>query len=87
MQTTKLEPRLQYMVDHGISGLEIMHGELKILMLEAEEQLELAQEEENRTEEAMDSMQRTYWEGQLEALSQVYALTYQLSFAIADKAE
>ena len=87
MQTTKLDPRLQYMVDHGISGLEIMHGELKILMLEAEEQLELAQEEENRTEEAMDSMQRTYWEGQLEALSQVYALTYQLSFAIADKAE
>ena len=87
MQTTKLDPRLQYMVDHGISGLEIMHGELKILMLEAEVQLELAQEEENRTEEAMDSMQRTYWEGQLEALSQVYALTYQLSFAIADKAE
>jgi len=37
------------------------------------------------TEEAMDSMERKYWEGQMDALSWVYALTYQLSFAISDR--
>jgi hypothetical protein len=61
-----------------------MHGELKWLMKEAEEQLELAQEAEDKSGEAMDSMDRTYWQGQLDALSHVYELTYQLSFAIAD---
>jgi hypothetical protein len=33
----------------------------------------------------MDSMERKYWEGQMDALSWVYALTYQLSFAISDR--
>ena len=89
MQATKLDPRLQYMVDHGISGLEIMHGELKSLMLMAEEELTEAQriEEENDYSDAMESMERKYWEGQLDALAHVYSLTYKLSFAIADKVE
>ena len=55
------------------------------LMYEAEQQLILAQEEEDRTEEAMDSMERKYWEGQLDALTEVYALTYNLSFAIDER--
>ena len=44
------------------------------------------QEEEDRTEEAMDSMERKYWEGQVDALSHVYSTTYALSFAIEERA-
>jgi hypothetical protein len=44
---------------------------IKKALAEAEEQLRLAQEEEERTEEAMDSMERKYWEGQTEALAWV----------------
>ena len=81
----QLTDTMQKAVDLGSSGLDIMHGELKWLMKEAEEQLELAQEAENKTGEAMDSMDRKYWEGQLDALSHVYQLTYSLSFAIAER--
>ena len=80
-----LDPRIQKQVDLGSSGTDIMHGELKNLMYEAEQQLILAQEQEDRTEEAMDSMDRKYWEGQLDALTEVYALTYNLSFAIDER--
>ncbi len=85
MNTTYLPERLQKMIDMGESGTNILHGQLKVLMLEAEEQLALAQEEEDRTEEAMDSMERKYWEGVLDALGDVYALTYQLAFAIDER--
>ena len=81
----ELDPRLQLAVDMRISGLDIMHGELKNLMYEAEQQLILAQDAESQSGEAMDSMDRTYWEGQLDALSYLYRLTYDLSFAIMDK--
>jgi len=64
-----------------------MHGELKNLMLEAEEQLTIAQSAEEASGEAMDSMDRTYWEGQMDALSTVYQLTYELAFAISDRAK
>ena len=40
---------------------------------------------EEETEEAMDSMQRTEAEGRLDALVEVYNLTYALSFAISDR--
>lgn len=85
MQTTELEPRLQKLIDLGESGTDILHGELKHLMYEAEQQLILAQEEEDRTEEAIDSMERKYWEGQCDALAHVYGLTYQLAFAINER--
>ena len=78
---SELPPHLQAAIDAKVSGLDIMHGELKSLMLDAEEQLILAQEAENASEEAMDSMERRYWEGQLDALSYLYSLTYQISFA------
>ena len=83
----ELEPYLQKAVDAGISGLDIMHGHLKTLMLEAERELEEASriEIENDYSDAMESMERKYWEGQMDALSWVYALTYQLSFAISDR--
>jgi hypothetical protein len=85
MYTTELPDNLQKQVDMGIPGTDILHGELKWLMLEAEEQLELAQEAEDKSGEAMDSMDRKYWEGQLDALGHVYALTYQLAFAITER--
>jgi len=85
MITTELAPHLQKLVDLGESGTDILHGELKNLMYEAEKEYNAAVEQEEYTEEAMDSMERKYWEGQMDALSWVYALTYQLSFAISDR--
>jgi hypothetical protein len=75
-------PHLQRMIDAGVSGLDIMHGELKNLMLIAEQDLASALEQEERSEEAMDSMVRTECEGRLDMLVELYQLTYQLSFAI-----
>jgi hypothetical protein len=85
INTMELAPNLQKLIDMGESGTDILHGELKNLMYEAEQQLILAQEEEERTEEAMDSMERKYWEGQLDAFSHVYQLTYALAFAIDER--
>jgi hypothetical protein len=75
------------MVDAGLSGTDILHGELKNLMLVAEQELtELAtEEEEGGYSDAMLSMQRTEAEGRLDALVEVYALTYQLAFAISER--
>jgi hypothetical protein len=80
-----LAPHLQRMVDAGVSGLDIMHGELKNLMLIAEEDLASALEQEELSEEAMDSMVRTECEGRLDMLVELYKLTYDLSFAINDR--
>ncbi len=84
--TEKLDPHLQRLVDAGVSGLDIMHGHLKILMLEADAQYEEAKriEEEDDYSDAMQSMERKYWEGVSDAYTQLYKLTYDLSFAIAD---
>jgi len=85
VNTLELEPHLQRQVDAGSSGTDILHGHLKVLMLDAERELEEAQRIEDETEEAIDSMERKYWEGQLDALAHVYGLTYQLAFAISER--
>lgn len=87
MITTELAPHLQKLVDLGESGTDILHGELKNLMYEAEkEYLEIEEEErEGGYSDAMLSMDRTRAEGRMDALVDVYALTYQLSFAISDR--
>jgi hypothetical protein len=41
--------------------------------------LQEAQEQEDYSGEAMDSMERTYAEGYMEALTELYCLTYNLS--------
>ena len=82
-----LPPHLQRMVNAGVSGLDIMHGELKNLMLVAEHELADAQAIEDETEEAMDSMDRTRCEGVLDTLTDIYKLTYDLSFAIGARDE
>ena len=80
-----LPPHLQKLVNAGVNGLDIMHGELKNLMLIAEQELADAQAIEDETEEAMDSMARTEAEGRLDTLVELYKLTYDLSFAIGEK--
>ena len=85
MNTLTLDPYLQAQVDAGSSGTDILHGHLKVLMLDAERELEEAQRVEDETEEAMDSMERKYWEGYTDALGALYGLTYALSFAIAER--
>jgi hypothetical protein len=82
-----LPPHMQRMVNLGMDGADIMHGELKVLMVEAEKQLEYAMEAEEDSGEAMDSMERKYWEGMLEAYSVMYKLTYDISFAIGARNE
>jgi len=82
-----LPPHLQRMVNADVTGLDIMHGELKNLMLIAEQELADAQAIEDETEEAMDSMERTRCEGIMDTLVELYNLTYQLSFAIGIREE
>ena len=87
IKDTELPPHLQRLVNYKISGLDIMHGELKNLMLIWEKELEKAQAIEDESEEAMDSMERTRCEGFLDALTALYKLTYDLSFAIGVREE
>ena len=85
--TLELPAHLQRMVNAGVNGLDIMHGELKNLMLIAEQDLADALAQEELSEEAMDSMVRTECEGRLDTLVALYELTYQLSFAIGARNE
>ena len=80
-----LTPNMKKALEAGSSGLDVVHGHLKDVMYDIEQELAYAQKEEERTEEAMDSMERRYWEGQLDIVSYLYSLTYQLSFAIAER--
>ena len=78
---------LQRMIDAGVNGLDILHGELKNLMLIAEQEFTAiaTEEEEDDYSDAMLSMDRTRAEGVLDAYTHLYNLTYQLSFAIAER--
>jgi hypothetical protein len=76
-----LPPHMQRMVNLDMDGADIMHGELKVLMVEAEKELALAQEAEDESEEAMDSMERRYWEGVLDTYAELYKLTYDIAFS------
>ena len=84
-----LPPHLQRMVNAGVTGLDIMHGELKNLMYIAEKEFEetVRIEEDNDYSDAMESMDRKYAEGVLDAYAQLYKLTYDLSFAIGERNE
>lgn len=90
METTQLKPRLQKLVDLGESGTDILHGELKNMMYECEKILVPLLENSNELgsdEEYDDTVERLYQSGYMDALSNVYALTYQLAFAISDRAK
>jgi hypothetical protein len=70
-----MDDRLQLAVDMRVSGLDIIHGDLKNRMLEAE----------NKLERCSHSDEREWLDGYMQALTDIYKLTYDLSFAIADK--
>jgi len=86
MEKQELAPHLQRLVNYKIDPLDIMHGELKNLMLIWEKEYENAVEveEENDYDDAMDGFERKYAEGFLDALTALYQMTYDLGFAIAD---
>lgn len=76
LNSTQLEPRLQKQIDLGISGTDIMHGELKNLMLVAENMMLSTSKDHKK-----------YWRGKLDALTEIYTMTYNLSFAINERAK
>ena len=81
----ELPLHLQRLVDAGVNGLDIMHGELKNLMLIDEQ---LLSEYTNQDEEEYDqTVDRLTLQGHLDALVELYNLTYQLSFAIGARNE
>ena len=59
----------------GESGTDILHGELKNLMYDTQ----------TRLSGIDDGPAKDYLEGVLDAYVEVYKLTYDLSFAIADR--
>ncbi|CAB4158031.1 hypothetical protein UFOVP694_99 [uncultured Caudovirales phage] len=65
--------------DISIPLIDLLHGHLKVAMLDAEVELESKKEQEEESGEAMDSMERTYAEGYMDALTELYCLTYNLS--------
>jgi len=75
------------MVEAGVTGIDVMHGLLKNDMLEAEAEYtkSLAIEVEHGHNDAMESMERKYNEGFLDALVYAYRMTYDISFAVSVK--
>ena len=85
--TNTLDPRLDLAVKMRVSGLDIIHGELKNLMLECEQVLIPLLENSNTLgsdENYDDTVSRIYNEGYMDALTNLYQLTYDLSFAISE---
>jgi len=78
-----LDPRLQKLIDLGESGTNILHGELKNLMYQTEQAL--AEYTDHDDEEYDQTVNRLHLEGMLDAYVEIYALTYQLAFAISDR--
>jgi len=72
-----MDSRLQKLVDMGESGTDILHGELKNLMLEAETKLERCDQDD----------EREWLDGYMQGLTDIYQLTYDLAFAISDRAK
>ena len=84
LNSLELSPQLKKAVEADISGLDIIHGELKNLMLLAEQNWEAAKNGDPLEEDEHDESD-SYHQGYLDALTELYQLTYQLSFAIGDK--
>ena len=59
-------------IEAGTSGLDIIHGELKVLMYDTEQDMK---------DMDIDDPIYTYMEGLLDAYTTVYKLTYDVSFA------
>jgi len=80
-----MDERLQKLVDMGESGTDILHGELKNLMYQTEQAL--AEYTDHDNEQYDQTVDRLHLEGMLDAYVEVYKLTYDLAFAISDRAK
>jgi hypothetical protein len=80
-----MDSRLQKLVDMGESGTDILHGELKNLMYQTEQAL--AEYTDHDNEQYDQTVDRLHLEGMLDAYVKVYQLTYDLAFAISDRAK
>jgi hypothetical protein len=70
-----LPAHLKKLVDIGEEPLNIIHGELKNLMHESEVKLERCDQND----------EREWLDGYMQALTDMYKLTYDLYFAFADR--
>jgi hypothetical protein len=77
---TLLDPHLQKLVDMNETGTDIMHGHMKNLMYECETKL-------LDISELQDMPEYKYLSGRLDALTEIYIMTYNLSFAINERAK
>jgi len=86
-QANNLPDNIQRMVNAGVTGIDVMHGLLKTDMLEAEAEYtkSLVIEEDHDYCDAMESMERKYNEGFMDALVYAYKMTYDISFAVSAK--
>jgi hypothetical protein len=75
---TLLEPHLQKLVDLGESGTDIMHGHMKNLMYECETKL-------LDISELQDNPEYKYLSGRMDALTEIYIMTYNLAFALNER--
>jgi hypothetical protein len=80
IMSDELSPHLQKLVDMGETGTDIMHGELKNWMYECETKL-------LDISELQDMPEYKYLSGRLDALTDLYVMTYNLSFAINERAK
>jgi len=80
IMSDKLEPHLQKLVDMNETGTDIMHGHMKNLMYECETKL-------LDISELQDNPEYKYLSGRLDALTEIYVMTYNLSFAINERAQ
>jgi hypothetical protein len=68
--------QIKSLVAQGLDGADIIHGVLKNEMYMAENELIDCAER--------DSFEEKYWEGYMDALTNMYKLTYDIAFAKGD---
>lgn len=78
---------IRELLDLNISGTDILHGELKNMVYEASLHLEMCIKREEDSKEAMDSMDRTYAEGYMDALIAVNHYVLDLTYEISDRSK
>ena len=75
---TLLDPHLQKLVDMNETGTDIMHGHLKNLMYDCETKLGEIGDSDNISD-------KFYHEGRMDALTEIYSMTYNLAFALNER--
>mgnify|MGYP003337722237 CR=1 FL=1 len=81
--------KIKALLAKNIYAEDIISGQLKIDLVEAEQDFEEKSqiEKDHDYSDAMESMERKYMEGYLDAIAYMYKLTYDISFAIGIREE